>query len=236
MTLAKRCKDLLDATARLGVADREHDTATALATRADNLRSLIESLQPILSARRVMVGAGIAEGDEPTSLSYFASSLQELQRAHEQDPFKPELVVLKPLEQAASQIVKQLEDSLSRAWSMYFEKESPTVSEAVLNALSCVSKLRPNVEKIRNLRVVARTLSATLPQTAGTLAMVKKNFSDTAEAIKSLETNDISPEVTAFLQAMGSGGAAIDLLTPKVIVWLKSNKLEESFRIVAHDR
>ncbi|HEX4610279.1 MAG TPA: hypothetical protein VH092_18965, partial [Urbifossiella sp.] len=52
------------------------------------------------------------------------------------------------------------------------------------------------------------------------------------QAVEELPDISSDPEVRAFLRAVNAGGAALPLVTPGVLAWLKQMGRENGFRVV----
>lgn len=130
--------------------------------------------------------------------------------------------------------LKKLADDIdalvNEAWKPFLERVCAKPDETQLKQFE--SSYSDTVKDIRKLEGDAKRQYRAPPRNEESMAALEQTWERIRELARSLPAPSADPQVQLFLDAANSGnGAALELLTPNVLAWLKEQKMQSRFRI-----
>jgi uncharacterized damage-inducible protein DinB len=129
-------------------------------------------------------------------------------------------------------VLEPLEKSQADAWTNYATEKLRTLPEELLSILQKIPAFAPTVNEVRSRAAALAQKSKTPPRSAEEFAAFQRALEEIDAAWRKLGSDNVPPEVVAFLrEAVSQRGAPLELLTDSVRAWLVSHKVNPSFRI-----
>jgi hypothetical protein len=128
-------------------------------------------------------------------------------------------------------LIRAARDSISSAWREYVVARIPS-PEGFLVLADTFSAVEGASAYAARLRTSIRSASDLLQRSPTAAAVVKVN--ELAAEIPQLlqQLVGAEPQVRAFAEQLGRGGAGIEALTPSVLRWMKDSGFLGSFKVV----
>ncbi|WP_067105516.1 hypothetical protein [Sphingopyxis granuli] len=195
----------------------------------------VEELERSLVQSRVLAKAGVVT-ETPASLSAARARAAALRDKFVQDPRSGTLKVGKSWTTLTRDLVAaatELAKDAKVAWKAYrgviFTGDAPAV---VRSRIAGTDQNNSALTRYESKHQAFRMAFETMPSSTAEIVAVLQLASD-LKTIAGEFDFAVPDDVKKFLEAVQARGAALTLLTPGVIAWLKDNDAFDSYRIVA---
>lgn len=228
-----RCQKLQSLLGRLKQAEIDHQRAATLTPVQEALNDRHTRLIDNAARAGVLIQSGVMTGLSLPDAATLKAALQKVRVNLAGDPFsitkgRDYKTLLKHLDE----LLDQFRDQVVREWAAWVDRQTARIDEAELARYEGMPRFAQVTADVRRLRKLVADFPKELPADEAVFKD-KKNALDTlrGQIAKLPRTDDL--EVRAFLDAAnGPDGAGLDVLTPKVVAWLKEQELYERYRIV----
>jgi hypothetical protein len=208
------------------------DQLQAFRTQRQEVEDACQRLEMVMTTWRLFRARQIGTVSRPPGVALLLEHLTQLQERYNENPSS---IVgpnrLGPVKSGVATLVSSLEQQLLSAWAAYVREHTPSASPEVLNVLSRIPTLRTQVDRVwvglRGLNDVLQRL----PTTGGDIDAFDRKAKELLTTWTAFDSTHLPPEVLRFLKEVGSGGAALESLTPTVRQWLDHHHLTASFHI-----
>jgi hypothetical protein len=206
-------------------------------SHAQKLAERAEEIRGLLACRNAL----IARGQEVRISSNLALVAAEAMRSVQRRIASDAAVSADPAAfadtwTALNKIVTGLRSALRVAWQSYADDRIPSLNSDVLNVLRRLADLRQKVARVEQRLGDLRSRRDTPLLRPEEIEAFDVGVKEVESLWHTLGGDTLPPEVLRFLQDSGTGGAALDSLTPVVTEWLRDNHLWTAFRIgIARD-
>ncbi|QHS35578.1 hypothetical protein GWQ43_05575 [Alcaligenes faecalis] len=219
--------------ARAGVEE-----AAALSKRADELKKLAEKVE-VLSRRRSMLRVGGVQLPAAIDTESAKKLCTQIVSRFVESPKAATLAEKQrwtKLSETLNEFCVAEETQQKINWKDYYARKlfggvSPEQRKQTI--LMTLPENQRAWERYKRLYARFSEYRNNFPATADELAAVQEWSKELSE-IRFIENEDIPPAVREFFIATATGsGANLDLLTPEVITWLRSNDMLKNFSVRA---
>ena len=233
MNLLERCQTANAKIAALVEAKKAKEVADNIRKRVSDLSDASESLLDYSGRATVLLDAGILKTTELIDDSKLAHQLTEMRQKLTQDPSSITSGNPSPVNKWKRAMVKYavaITKIADATWDEYVNEITPKVDSKLLKQYRDTSYADLVAELEANSKI-AKKQSKLPPVDAAALNELKNTWNEIRSGLADLPVTE-DPEVRAFLLAVGSeDGAAIELLSPVVIEWLRENGMSDQFCI-----
>lgn len=233
-SLPARTKALRDRLAKLDLMGANVEEASLLADLRSDISSPVAELSRALNQRKMLVDSGIATETPPTldAARKCAASLLEKFKADKKAATLKKGVGWTNLVRDVKAASSDVGAMVGKTWRTYrqelFTGESPSI---VKGRIAFTPANAATFKRYEQLHQSFRLEFDKPPADRATIDRVRSLAKELTETAKALDY-DVPAEVKCFLEAVQSGGAALDLLTDTVKSWLVANEAFASYRIV----
>jgi hypothetical protein len=228
-----RCQKLQSLLGRLKQAEIDHQRAATLTPIQETLNDRHTRLIDNAARAGVLIQSGVMTALSLPDAATLKAALQKVRANLANDPFSvTKGRDYKTLVKHLDELLDQFRDQVVREWAAWVDRQTARIDEAELARYEAMPRFAQVTTDVRRLRKLVADFPKVLPADEAEFKD-KKNALDTlrGQIAKLPRTDD--PEVRAFLDAAnGPDGAGLDVLTPKVVAWLKEQELYERYRIV----
>jgi hypothetical protein len=228
-----RCQKLQSLLGRLKQAESDHQRALTLTPVQEALNDRHTRLIDNTSRAGVLVRLGVMTAISLPDAATLIAALQKVRANLADDPFsvtkgRDYKTLLKHLDE----LLNQFRDQIVREWAAWVDRQTARIDEAELARYEAMPRFAQVTTDVRRLRKLVADFPKVLPTDEADFKIKKDALDSLRGQIATLPRTD-DPEVRAFLDAAnGPNGAALNVLTPKVVAWLKEQELYERYRIV----
>jgi hypothetical protein len=214
--------------------------AATLDPRREELRQRLDKLTAIAKHFHVLLASGTGDDNSaivaPVALptaSIFGNAIEAVRQRLADDPFKVTAgKEYKAALKAVDALTERLRVHTTDGWRAWVDRETTRIDEAELSRYAQLKDWAATVATVRERRRQVAGLPDSLPETADDLEVARWAMEQLRAEIGKLPRSD-DPEVRRFLDAAGrAGGADLNLLTEKVLIWLKDNNMYGQCRVV----
>ncbi len=133
------------------------------------------------------------------------------------------------LKAAVEKVLEGYRTAVKSAWETWVDRTAPRVEEGELTPFEKHPDYEPVVGQIRTKRATLKRFRNESAETASDFQLVEETAAGLRQLLGQLPT-EAPAEVKQFLTAAREG-AALDLLTPAVLAWLRDNNQLDKYRI-----
>ncbi len=229
--IAKECKELRQQLEAMAKAEANEKLVELLNKKRDELATLrdtvvaaIESLQAI-SKRTTPVG-------QPDASKAF-ERVQNLRAALKENPQSlSKGQDLSLMTRAFGKFAVDANGVTTSTWEQFVQRSRPKIDTNQLAQAEQQDSHKTTVRDIKSKARDADSLGKAAPATEANFTELEAVWEDLRRLLESLPRVTKDPNVLEFLKAANSNkGAALDMLTDEVLVWLKENKSADKYRI-----
>lgn len=233
--LLDQAKRITERVAQYQASKERAQYAQTFETRAGQLYNSASRLRDAVAAMEALNASGIPVAFSFAGNDQTRAKTAELKEGFANDPafvddpgFNIQFDYVKPLGGLADSI----KTAALKAWQAHVDARRERVSSDILDALRAVHEYRTIVSIVyRAQQEIDRLAAALPPNIALAEAELSKLTQQQLEAWQQLTGGALPDSVILFLRASMGEGADLRLLTPEVIDWLNSRKLDGAFRI-----
>jgi hypothetical protein len=235
LVILSRCQTLQGLLGRLKQAELDQQRAATLTPVQEALADRRTRLLDTEARGDVLLQAGVMAALSLPDVAALKAALQKVRANLAADPFavtkgRDYKALLKHLDD----LLDQFRGQIVREWAAWVGRQTARIDDAELARYEVLPGFSPVVADVRRLRTLVANLPKELPANDEEFEEAKETLDTLRGQIAKLPRTD-DPEIRAFLDAAnGPDGASLDLLTRKVVAWLKDPKqaLYERHRIV----
>jgi hypothetical protein len=228
-----RCQTLQVLFGRLKQAELDQQRAATLTPVQEALTERHTRLTDVDARAAVLLKAEVMTALSLTDMAALNAALQKVRENLANDPFsvtkgRDYKALLKHLDE----LLDQFRGQVVLEWAAWADRQTARIDDGELARYEAMPHFAQVTTDVRRLRKLVADFPKELPADEAEFKD-KKNALDTlrGQIAKLPRTDD--PEVRAFLDAAnGPDGAGLNVLTPKVVAWLKEQELYERYRIV----
>lgn len=234
ISLAERCIQL---TKRLEVARQnrvEAERSRVRQARYQPLKEAVDFLVREVDAIQALSSIGIKYQTNGWNIEPQIKRWRQLEKQYQHDPdtLKKDNREWQMQTETVKRFATELRKESDFHWHTYAENEIPKGSSGTL--LTVMERLPNSEDKVRNIRnMTAQLKSQVLVRPKNTMDITK--FRTDTQQLKKLwidfESKEIPQGVLRVLTAVGAGHAPLSLLTEEVMIWLRSQGLENLFEV-----
>jgi hypothetical protein len=210
---------------------QQSDQLGTFTSRRKQIEELHARLQRLTATAVLLHREGIGSSN-PGMAEAIGRLVAEFQTAY---AAAPDTALSKPFTQMQEKLLRllePLEKSQAEVWTSYATEKLRTLPEELLSILQKIPAFAPTVLEVRNRATALAQKSRTPPRSAEEFAAFQRALEEIDAAWRRLGSDNVPPEVVAFLrEAVSQRGASLELLTDSVRAWLVSHKVNPSFRI-----
>jgi hypothetical protein len=228
-----RCQRLQGLLGRLKQAELDQQRAATLTPVQEALTDRHTRLIDTDARAGVLLQAGVMTAISLPDAAALQTALQKVRTNLAGDPFavtkgRDYKALLKHLDE----LLDQFRGQVVREWAAWVDRQTARIDDAELARYEAVPGFTDVTAEVRRLRTLVAELPRELPANDEEFEEAKDALDALRGQIATLPRTD-DPEVRTFLDAAnGPDGAGLDVLTPKVVAWLKKQGLYERYRIV----
>jgi hypothetical protein len=238
-SLARRAADLKVRLSHLQDLSSKVEEASNLERLRQDLNRHVDKLQPQLQKQAVLQAHDISVA-LPAGVVKMARRADGLLEKFKSEPSAATLkkgqtwrTLLDELDGAASELSQAVQATWRRSRASFFAGDTPATLRGRL------ARTADNDRALEQYRTLHQELDAAFnaaPTDPAAIDQVKR-LAKQLEAAAHAFNFDVPEAVKAFLEAVQSvAGASLDLLTPEVVDWLKTNHSFDTYRISARSR
>ncbi|MEH7386752.1 hypothetical protein V7147_15270 [Bacillus sp. JJ1521] len=228
-----RAKSLVQLIDKKRILRFEKDYIQAYTTRKEQLQNVVGKVVQLYSRLNLMRKHNVCEFDyekDTQSLHGLCINLQK--QFNEKPEWIKEQGALRQLSLKVETVKSQIDEELKAKWKEYIESDLPSISNEMLDIMVNIPSFSRKVSQIKRLYREISEQKEILPLQEKELLSVLKKKEELINEWNSLGTEDVPPTVLKFIRSASSHqGAALQYLTPEVLVWLKKYKIQSFFKI-----
>jgi len=235
--IANDCKILLQQFEKVAKAQANKEIVEQLKLREDEFLELKNkvvaatvSLQAI--GRRTKIIGKLDALDGIRVVAY--ERVKEIRSILENDPQSiTKGKDLTNMTRAFTRFTDQVLEATTATWNQYLPRTKPKVDANQVAQAEQQEAFKITVRELKSKVGLAEFLSKGHPTTETGFVTLETVWQDIRKLIESLPAVTNDPKVREFLRAANSSkGAALDMLTGEVILWLNENNASDKYRIV----
>lgn len=238
-SLPRRAAELRARLSRLQELSSRVEESSNLERLRQDLQQRVEKFEPSLQMQALLQANGIA-ASLPAGVVKVARRADGLRERFKTEPTAATLKkgqtwtkLVDELDWAAKELSQLVLEVWRRSREEFFAGETPA---KLRGRLARTAKNDDALEQYRKLHQALDAAFSAAPTDSATIDEVKR-LAKQLEAAASDFDFDVPETVKAFLEAVQSvAGAPLDLLTPEVVDWLKTNYSFDAYRIRAKGR
>lgn len=238
-SLPRRTSELKVRLSRLQNLASKVEEASSLELLRQDLKRRVEKLEPQLQKQALLQGHNIAV-ELPAGIGKVARRAGGLLEKFNAEPTASTLkkgktwrALLEELDVTAGEFTEAVRTAWRRARKSFFAGDTPATLRGRL------ARTAENVRALEQYQALHQALDAAFNTTPNDGSMIDevKRLAKQLESVAHAFNFDVPDSVKAFLEAVQSvAGAPLDLLTPEVVDWLKTNHSFDAYRISARSR
>ncbi|RKH43188.1 hypothetical protein D7Y23_29800 [Corallococcus sp. AB050B] len=210
---------------------KQSDQLGVFTSRRKQIEELQVRLQRFSAAAALLSREGIGMSSVGTAES-IGRLVVEFRTAYAAAPDTALAKSFTQMQEKMIRVLDPLEKAQAEAWTAYATEKLRTLPQELLSILQKIPAFAPTVNEVRSRAAALAQKSRMLPRSAEEFAAFHRAIEDIDAAWRKLGSDNVPPEVVAFLQeAVSQRGAPLELLTDSVRAWLVSYKVNPSFRI-----
>jgi hypothetical protein len=230
--LVNRANELQTAIKTVQERGRRLEYVQGIQSLAQKLTERAAEISGLLACRSALAERGCDFAPAASLTKTAAEGLRSMRRRLEADAtasadpgsFAPTLLAL-------NRIVVDLRSALRSTWTAYVDDRIPSLNPDVLDVLRRIGDLRHQVSRVEQRLRDLKLRRDVLPLRPEEIAAFDAGVQEIGTLWHTLGGDSLPGEVLRFLQSSGTGGAALDSLTPVVTEWLRDHRLWTAFRI-----
>jgi hypothetical protein len=235
MSLLERSRLLAARTAIIKDSEGLVENTKAFRSRADKFELVTAEVRAAAGRVRLLRARGVNVSVAITPAAGIRRNLEEWRNALAADDAAvsaPAHAVQRKLVDPTTKLAASLHDAAVDAWALHVRARLRVVPA---DTLVISAKLPDQIAKVAAYRSIyerAEAVGRKLPTSNADIDLFETYANQCQEAATAVESQLIPPAVQAFFKAASShAGAAIEQLTPEVLVFLESHNLMPRYRI-----
>lgn len=233
--ITERAAGLVATLARRDTLRANVNRVESFQTREKQLAGAVQRIEPLACACALLRAHGEpvpGAGERIGAAAQQVSALRQLYESQRDAFIDGKQAEFRRFTAVFEQGCADLETAVLAAWRRYLARHRPALSGETLAVLARIPAYAAHVRTIRELSQRLTVLGERLPGAPGDFADLEGIEARIRGAWDALDSAALSPAVVDFLRASSTpDGAALALLVPEVLEWIREHDLGEDFHV-----